>query len=116
MRLSKINILLIGIVPIIFGLFIVYNYFVSIDILYKQGLTVYRVHDQLVIIGIAGFLGLSIYWSILVYYIYNIQENELLIQDNFNQLAGSGTKHLENAKNLIEQVLDDIKTSEKLKL
>ncbi len=116
MRLSKINILLIGIVPIIFGLIIVFNYFVSIDKLLPLGLTVSKVHDQLVVIGIAGFLGLSIYWSILVYYIYNIQENELLIQDNFNELAGSGTKHLENAKNLIEQVLDDIKTSDKLKL
>ncbi|MDP3104935.1 MAG: hypothetical protein Q8M95_10065 [Candidatus Methanoperedens sp.] len=116
MRLSKTNILLIGIVPIIFGLIIVYNYFVSIDKLLPLGLTVSKVHDQLVVMGIAGFLGLSIYWSILVYYIYNIQENELLIQDNFNELAGSGTKHLENAKGLIEQVLDDIKTSDKLKL
>ncbi|MBU4076915.1 MAG: hypothetical protein KKI06_09450 [Euryarchaeota archaeon] len=116
MRLSKTNIFLIGIVPIIFGLIIVYNYFISIDKLLPLGLTVSKVHDQLVVIGIAGFLGLSIYWSILVYYIYNIQENELLIQDNFNQLAGSGTKHLENAKGLIEQVLDDIRTSEKLKL
>lgn len=116
MRLSKTNILLIGIVPIIFGLFIVYNYFVSIDILLPLGLTVYRIHDQLVVIGIAGFLGLSVYWSILVYYIYMVQENELLIQDNFNQLAGSGTKHLENAKNLIGKVLDDIKKSEKLKM
>jgi hypothetical protein len=116
MRLSKTNILLIGIVPIIFGLIIVYNYFVSIEILLTRGMTVSKVYDQLVVIGAAGFLGLSIYWSILVYYIYNIQENELLIQDNFNQLAGSGTKHLENARNLIGQVLDDIKTSEKLKL
>jgi hypothetical protein len=115
MRLSKTNVFIIGFVPIIFGLIIVYNYFVLIDKLFPLGLTVYRVHDQLVVIGIAGFLGLSVYWSILVYYIYMIQENELLIQDNFDQLAGSGAKHLENAKNLIEQVLDDIKTSEKLK-
>lgn len=116
MRLSKTNILLIGIVPIIFGLIIVYNYFVSIDKLFPLGLTVYRVHDQLVVIGIAGFLGLSVYWSILVYYIYMMQENEILIQNNFNDLAGSGTKHLENAKKLIGKVLDDIKTSEKLKM
>ncbi len=61
------------------------------------------------------FLGASVYWGILVYYIYMLQENEVLIQDNFNELAGSGTKHLENAKTLIGQVLDDIKTSEKLK-
>ncbi len=116
MRLSKINILLIGIVPIIFGLIIVFNYFVSIDKLDPLGLTVAKVHDQLVVIGIAGFLGLSIYWSILIYYIFMIQENEILIRDNFNHLAGSGTRHLENARNLIGQVLDDIKTSDKLKL
>ncbi len=116
MRLSKTNILLIGIVPIIFGIVILINFFASIDNLEPLGKTVTKVHDQLVVIGIAGFLGISIYWSILVYYIYNIQENEMLIQDNFNQLAGSGTRHLENARNLIGQVLDDIKTSEKLKL
>jgi hypothetical protein len=115
MRLSKTNIFLIGIVPIFFGMVILLNYFVSIDKLLPLGLTVSKVHDQLVVIGIAGFLGLSIYWSILVYYIYMMQENELLIQNNFSQLAGSGTKHLENAKNLIGQVLDDIKTSDKLK-
>ena len=116
MRLSKTNIILIGIVPILFGLIIFYNYFVSIDKLFPLGLTVAKVHDQLVVIGIAGFLGLSIYWSILVYYIFMIQENEIIIRDNFSQLAGSGTRHLENARNLIGQVLDDIKTSEKLKL
>jgi hypothetical protein len=115
MRLSKTNVILIGIVPIIFGLIILFNYFISINKLDPLGLTVAKVYPQLAVIGIAGFLGLSIYWSILVYYIYMIQENELLIQDNFNQLAGSGTRHLENAKNLIGQVLDDIKTSEKLK-
>ncbi len=116
MRLSRTNILLIGIVPIIFGLIIIYNYFDSLDKLLPGGMTVARTHDQLVVIGIAGFLGMSVYWSILVYYIYMIQKNELLIQDNFNELAGSGTRHLENAKKLIGQVLDDIKTSEKLKL
>ena len=116
MRLSKFNVFLIGIVPIFFGLIIIYNYFASLDILLPNGLTVARVHSQLVVIGIAGFIGLSVYWGILVYYIYMIQENEMLVQDNFNQLAGSGTRHLENAQKLIEQVLEDIRTSEKLKL
>ncbi len=115
MRLSKTNLLIIGIVPIIFGLVITYNFFISIDKLYPLGLTVFRVHDQLVAIGGAVFLGAAVYWGILVYYIYMVQENEVIIQDNFNKLAGSGTKHLENAKTLINKVLDDIKTSEKLK-
>ncbi|VVB86197.1 Uncharacterised protein [uncultured archaeon] len=116
MRLSKTNILLIGIVPIVFGLIIIFDYFVSLNLLLPNGLTVAKTYSQLVVIGIAAFLGLSIYWSILVYYIYMIQENEILIQGNFTELAGSGTKHLENAKSLIEQVLKDIKTTEKLKL
>lgn len=116
MRLSKTNLILIGIVPIVFGLFILYNYFVSLDLLLPNGLTVAKTYSQLVVIGVAGFLGLSIYWCILVYYIYMIQENEILIQDNFTELAGSGTKHLENARNLIGQVLKDIKATEKLKL
>ncbi len=115
MRLSKTNLIIIGIVPMVFGLTIIYNYFVSIDKLYPLGLTAYLVHDQLVVIGVAAFLGASVYWSILVYYIYLLQENEVLIQDNFNKLAGSGTKHLENARTLINQVLQDIKTTEKLK-
>jgi hypothetical protein len=115
MRLSKTNLLLIGTVPIVFGMIIIYNYFISIDRLYTLGLTAYLVHDKLVAIGTAVFLGASIYWGILVYYIYLLQENEILIQDNFNKLAGSGTKHLKNAKTLISQVLEDIKTSEKLK-
>ncbi len=115
MRLSKRNLLIIGIVPILFGLIIIYNYYVSIDKLYSLGLTAYLVHDQLVAIGAAVFLGASVYWGILVYYIYMMQENEVLIQDNFNKLAGSGTKHLQNAKTLINKVLEDIKTSEKLK-
>jgi len=115
MRLSKINLLIIGIVPIIFGLVIIYNFWISIQNLYPQGYTTYLVYDQLIAIGAAVFLGASIYWCILVYYIYMLQENEVLIQKNFDQLAGSGTKHLENAKTVINQLLEDIKTSEKLK-
>ncbi len=115
MRLSKTNLTIIGIVPIVFGLIIIWKYFESIDKLYSLGLTAYLVHDQLVAIGVAVFLGASVYWSILVYYVYLLQENEVLIQNNFNKLAGSGTKHLENARTLINQVLQDIKTTEKLK-
>jgi hypothetical protein len=116
MRLNKRNLFIIGTVPIIFGLIIIYNYYVSIDKLYSRGLSAFLLHDQLVAIGAAVFLGASVYWGILVYYIYMVQENEVIIQDNFNKLAGSGTKHLQNAKTLINKVLEDIKTSEKLKI
>ncbi len=115
MRLSKTNLIIIGIVPIVFGLIIMYNFWTAIEELYPRGMTTYLVFDQLVAIGAAVLLGASIYWGILVYYIYLLQENEVLIQNNFSQLAGSGTKHLESAKKLINQVLVDIKASEKLK-
>ncbi len=115
MRLSKTNILIIGIVPIIFGLIIAYNFWVSIEILNPLGKSTHLLYNQLVFIGAAVFLGAFIYWGILIYYISMLQKNETLIQKNFDQLAGSGTQHLENAKKLISKVLADIKTNEKLR-
>lgn len=115
MRLSKNNLVILGIVPIIFGIIIMYNFFSAIGILKPGGMTTYMIYYQLVVIGIAMFLGATIYWGIIVYYIYLLQENEVVIQDNFVQLAGSGTAHLENAKKLISKVLDDIKVTERLK-
>ncbi|MCZ7383053.1 MAG: hypothetical protein O8C64_15965 [Candidatus Methanoperedens sp.] len=115
MRLSKNNLLIIGIVPIILALIIMYNFWIAIEKLYPLGMTTYLVFNQMVVIGAAVFLGGSVYWAILVYYIYLMQENEVFIQDNFTQLAGSGTAHLQNAKGLISQVLDDIKSTERLK-
>jgi hypothetical protein len=112
MRLSKNNLLIIGIVPIIFGLIIIYNFGIAIGKLFPLGQTTYFIYDQLVVIGAASFIGGSIYWGILVYYIYLVQENEVLIQDNFTQLAGSGTAHLESAKKLISKVLEDIKATD----
>lgn len=112
MRLSKNNLIIIAVVPIIFGLIIIYNFWISVTKLYPLGMTTYLVFDQIVVIGAAVFLGSSVYWGILIYYIYMIQENEVLIQDNFTQLAGSGTLHLENAKKLINKVLEDIKATE----
>jgi hypothetical protein len=115
MRLSKNNLVIIGIVPIILGLIIMYNFWIAIEQLYPLGMTTYLIFDQIVVIGAAVFLGTSVYWCILVYYIYLMQENEVFIQDNFTQLAGSGTAHLQNAKKLIAKVLDDIKVTERIK-
>lgn len=117
MRLSKNNLLIIWIVPIIVSLFIMYNFWIAISKLYPLGMTTYLIFNQLIMIGIAIFLGASIYWSIIIYYIYLMQENEVLVQDNFSKLAGSGTLHLQNAKGLISKLLNDIKASEeKLKI
>ncbi len=112
MRLTKNNLLIIWIVPIILGLLIIYNFWIAIGNLYPRGMTTYLIFNQLVIIGAAVFFGMSLYWSILIYYVYLLQENEVLVQSNFTTLATSGTQHLENAKKLIGQVLKDIKASE----
>ncbi len=112
MRLNKNSLLLIWIVPIIFGVIIMYNFWIAITALYPLGKTTYMIYNQLVAMGAAIFLGVSVYWSILIYYIYLLQENEVVIQNNFTKLAGSGTSHLESAKKLIHDVLDDIKAGE----
>ncbi len=112
MRLSKNNLLTIWIVPIILGLIIIFNFWTAIAELYPRGMTAYLIYNQLVAIGIAAFLGAAIYWSILIYYIYLLQENEVAIQNNLTQIASSGTQHLGNAKRLIRKVLEDIKASE----
>jgi hypothetical protein len=115
MRLSKNNLILIAIVPIILGLIIIYNFWISITKLYTLHMTTYLIFNQMVVIGAAVFLGGSIYWGVLIYYIYLLQENEVFIQDNLTKLAGSGTEHLENAKKLISKVLEDIKEGERSK-
>ncbi|MFZ3383674.1 MAG: hypothetical protein WA144_07105 [Candidatus Methanoperedens sp.] len=112
MRLSKNNLLIIGIIPIVIALIIFYNFIVAINILQPGGKTAAMVYYQLLGISAAMLVGSIVYWGILVYYIYLIQENEVFIQDNFTQLAGSGTAHLQNAKTLISQVLKEIKSTE----
>jgi len=112
MRLSKNNLLVVGIIPIIIGLIIFYILIEAINILQPGGMTTAMVYYQLLGIATAMLVGAVVYWVILVYYIYLIQENEVFIQDNFTQLAGSGTAHLQNAKELISQVLQDIKSTE----
>lgn len=112
MRLSKNNLLLLGILPIVLSLIIFYNFVAAINILRPGGMTTAMIYYQLIGIASAMFLGAVVYWGILVYYIYLIQQNEIILQDNFTQLAGSGTAHLQNAKKLISKVLDDIKSTD----
>lgn len=112
MRLNKNMLLIIGIIPIVFGIIIFYNFLVAIEILRPGGLTTAIIYYQLLAMSIAMLLGASLYWGILVYYVYLIQENEVFIQDNFTLLAGSGTAHLQNAKRLISKVLEDLKSTD----
>lgn len=112
MRLSKNNLLLLGILPIALCLIIFYNFVSAINILRPGGMTTAMIYYQLIGIASAMFLGAVVYWGILVYYIYLIQQNEIILQDNFTLLAGSGTAHLQNAKKLISKVLEDIKSTD----
>jgi hypothetical protein len=112
MRLTKNKLLILGIIPIFLGLFIIYFFISAIDELRPGGKTTSMIYYQLLAISGAMFIGASIYWGILVYYVYLLQENEVFIQDNFTQLAGSGTAHLKNAKTLISKVLDEIKSTD----
>ena len=98
--------------PILIFLVVMYNFWIAIATLYPRGMTTHLIFNQLIMIGIAVFLGVCVYWSILIYYVYLMQENEVLVQDNFSKLAGSGTLHLQNAKGLISKLLEDIKASE----
>ncbi len=113
MRLSKNNLIIIGIIPIIFGLLIYYFFLDAIYVLRPGGKTTAMVYYQLLGISTAMFIGAVIYWALLVHYINLIQENEALIQNNFTQLAGSGTAHLQDAKKIIGKVLDEIKSAER---
>lgn len=111
MRLSKINLLLLAFVPIVFGFIILYSFGIALGKLFPLGMTTFLIYDQMVIIGVALFLGASAYWVTLVYHIYLMQENEVSIQRNLAMLAEKGTSHLESAKNLINRVLEDIKAA-----
>lgn len=112
MRLSKNNLLILGVIPIVLCLIIFYNFIAAIDILRPGGMTTAMVYYQLLGIGVAMLLGSIVYWGILIYYIYLIQKNEVIIQDNFTQLAGSGAAHLQNAKKLISDVLKNVKSAD----
>lgn len=112
MRLSKNNLILIWIIPVILGLIVMLNFWNAISILDTRGMTTHLIFYQVAIIGIAVFIGLVLYWSIVIYYIHLLQDNEDKIYDNFTELAGSGTSHLSNAKRLIGKVLDNLKTNE----
>ncbi len=112
MRLSKNNLILIGIIPIVFGLIIYLNFIWAINKLEPGGKTAAMIYYQLLGIATAMFIGAIIYWALLVHYINLMQESEALIQDNFTQLAGSGTAHLQHAKKIIGKVLDEIKSAQ----
>ena len=112
MRLSKQSLILATIVPLIFGLIIIWNFMTAIDKLYELQGSTYQIYDQLVYIGIFSFLALGVYWCIMVYLIYLLQENLLILDSNLDKAADIGAKHLSDSKNLLNQVINILKRYE----
>ena len=112
MKLSKQSLILATIVPLIFGVIILLNFKTAIDILDQLGGSTHLIYDQLIIIGIFAFLALSVYWCVMMYLIYLLQENLLRLDSNLDKAADIGAKHLSESKSLLNQVISILKRYE----
>ncbi len=112
MRLNRQSLILATIVPLIFGIIILWNFKDAIDILAPLGQSTAKIYDQLVYIGIFSFLALAVYWCVMVYLIYLLQENLLTLDSNLDKAADIGAKHLSESKNLLNQVISILKRYE----
>ena len=112
MRLSKQSLILAIIVPLIFGLIIIWNFMSAINTLKPLGQSTALIYDQLFFIGIFSFLALAVYWCVMVYLIYLLQENLAILDANLDKAADIGAKHLSESKNLLNQVINILKRYE----
>ncbi len=112
MKLSKQSLILATIVPLIFGVIILYKFMEAINILDPLDKSTHLIYSQLVIIGVFSFLALSVYWCVMMYLIYLLQENLLLLDSNLDKAADIGAKHLSESKNLLNQVINILKRYE----
>ncbi|VVB97290.1 Uncharacterised protein [uncultured archaeon] len=112
MKLSKQSLILATIVPLIFGVIILYNFMDAINILQPLGQSTAMIYNQLLIMGITGFLALAVYWCVMMYLIYLLQENLLVLDSNLDKAADIGAKHLSESKNLLNQVISILKRYE----
>ncbi len=112
MRLSKQTLILATIVPLIFGVIILWNFMDAINILRPNDASTAMVYSQLVVIGIFSFLALAVYWCVMMYLIYLLQENLLVLDTNLDKAADIGARHLSESKNLLNQVISILKRYE----
>lgn len=112
MKLSKQSLILATIVPLIFGVIILLNFKDAIDILDQLGGSTHLIYDQLIVIGIFAFLALSVYWCVMMYLIYLLQENLVTLDSNLDKAADIGAKHLSESKSLLNQVISILKRYE----
>lgn len=84
----------------------------AINILQPLGQSTAMIYNQLLIMGITGFLALAVYWCVMMYLIYLLQENLLVLDSNLDKAADIGAKHLSESKNLLNQVISILKRYE----
>ncbi len=114
MKLNIQSMILATIVPLIFGVIILLNFKDAIDILAKDmpnGSTA-MIYDQLIVIAIFSFLALTVYWCVMMYLIYLLQENLTRLDLNLDKAADIGAKHLSESKGLLNQVISILKRYE----
>jgi hypothetical protein len=114
MKLNKQSLILAAIVPLIFGAIILLNFKDAIDILTKavpDGSTA-KIYMQLVYISIFSFLALSVYWCVMMYLIYLLQENLTTLDSNLDKAADIGARQLSESKSLLNQVISILKRYE----
>jgi hypothetical protein len=112
MKLSKKSLVLATIVPLIFGVIILYNFMTAINTLQPLDQSTSLIYNELVVIGIFSFLALAVYWCVMMYLIYLLQENLLTLDSNLDKAADIGAKHLSESKNLLNQVIGILKRYE----
>ena len=112
MKLSKQSLTIATIVPLIFGVIILYNFLKAINILQPLGQSTALIYNQLVVMGILVFIALSVYWCVMMYLIYLLQENLFQLDTNLEKAADIGSKHLTESKNLLNQVINILKRYE----
>src|SRR3990172_12464905 len=112
MRLSKQTLILATIVPLIFGAIILSSFMDAINILQPLGQSTSLIYNQLVVIGVFSFLALAVYWCVMMYLIYLLQENLMMLDSNLDKAADIGAKHLSESKNLLNQVINILKRYE----
>lgn len=112
MRLSKQSLILATIVPLIFGAIILSNFYDAISILKPLGQSTSLIFNQLVVMGVFSFLAFAVYWCVMMYLIYLLQENIMILDANLDKAADIGAKHLTESKNLLNQVIAILKRYE----
>jgi hypothetical protein len=112
MKLSKQSLIIATIVPLVFGIIILYNFISAIDILRPVAPSTALIYNQLFVIGVFLVLTFAVYWCVMMYLIYLLQENLIILDANLDKAADIGAKHLSESKNLLNQVISILKRYE----